>query len=96
MEKFQAHGMAFGDRCLKAAEALVLWSLLAKLPVGELKVEERVRYKNMFFILFSDPLQLGIEALLSDPTNLGKVLGLVRSMYGDDATDFALNVAARQ
>lgn len=95
MEKFQAHGMAFGDRCLKAAEALVLRALLAKLPADELKDEERIQYKNRFFALFSDPLQLGMESLLSDSNKEDGVLELVRAMYGDDATDFALSAAAR-
>lgn len=85
-------GMSFARRCLKAKSALFLWSLLAKIPVdNELKKEERVRHKNMFFALFSDPLQLGIESLLLDSTKREDILKLVSAMYGDDAVTLALN-----
>ncbi len=83
----------FDVRCEKAKEMLRLWMLLVLMPADdESKKEESVQCKNKIFALLSDPLQVGIEQLLTSDeqsyaAKLDSVFKLACAMYGDDALD---------
>ncbi|OGG78557.1 hypothetical protein A3A36_00240 [Candidatus Kaiserbacteria bacterium RIFCSPLOWO2_01_FULL_52_12b] len=82
----------FEVRCDKAKEILLQWTLLQRIPA-----DKRVQCKNKILALLSNPLQVNIEPLLtSDERSYAakweSVLKLVRTMYGDDAAEFALKV----
>lgn len=90
-------GMLPEVRCERANELLRHWTRFHEIPAGDHgRKEERVMHKNEIFAALSDPLQVNLERLLANPAMLGGVLVLVRAMYGDDATDFALKASERE
>jgi len=87
----------FEVRCKKAEETLRAWTRLQEIPVhNESRSEERVQCKNKIFALLSDPLQIGLDKLLASPAMLEDFIKLVRAMYGEDATHFALTTIATE
>lgn len=80
----------FEVRCEKARKMLLNWTLLQHIPADdESRKEERTQCKNKIFVALSDPLQVGLDKLLTDPVLLEDFVQLVCAMYGDDATKCA-------